>query len=568
MQGKDKHTIYQLLVRLFGNKHTKLISYGQLKENGSGKFNDINDNALKALAEMGISHIWYTGILHHSCTTDYSEYGIPTDSPVIVKGRAGSPYAIKDYYDVHPDLAESVENRMHEFQSLVQRTHYHGMKVIIDFVPNHVARSYQSLARPSQIPELGALDNTQVSFSPHNNFYYLPGEKFSPPAEYQPIADESKESVYEEFPAKVTGNDVFSATPGINDWFGTIKLNYGINYHEGRKTYFDPIPSTWLRMFEILHFWASKGVNGFRCDMAEMVPPAFWHWIILKMKSIFPDLLFIAEVYDPAQYHHYIHYGKFDYLYDKVGVYDHIIALLKQQASALDMKHALWQSEGIDKHMLRFMENHDEQRIASPHSVGHSKAGIAAMTVSAMLNRGPVMVYFGQEVGEPALGSSGFSGDDGRSTIFDYWACPEHQKWMNEGKFDGEKLSTEQQDLRAFYQKLLTLCQQYEAIRSGHFYELPAPEHQGELIKHKVYQFLRHTEEEVILVMANFSHEHRFEVPVFIPQHAWDTMQMNPWDNYDLHEILWGKETIALTGESTIVLEPWNAKILLVRKQP
>ena len=67
--------------------------------------------------------------------TDYRAFGIERDDPDVVKGRAGSPYAIKDYYDIDPDLAVDVNHRMAEFESLVDRTHQHGMKVIIDFVP-------------------------------------------------------------------------------------------------------------------------------------------------------------------------------------------------------------------------------------------------------------------------------------------------------------------------------------------------------------------------------------------------------------------------------------------------
>ena len=449
-----KMIIYQMMTRLFGNQNTTNKVYGTIEENGVGKFADINETALKGIKDLGVTHVWYTGAIEHALLTDYTSYGIPLDDADVVKGRAGSPYAIKDYYDVNPDMAVDVKNRMKEFEQLIERTHTQGMKVIIDFVPNHVARGYKSDAKPSGIQDLGEGDDVNVTFKPSNNFYYLPGQSFQPPADYNSLGPNTfptKDKRYEETPAKVTGNDQFTATPGINEWFETVKLNYGVDIQNGRQNYFDPIPNTWVKMKDILVFWANKNVDGFRCDMAEMVPAEFWNWAIPQVKAVNPDIFFIAEIYNPSQYRNYIDHGRFDYLYDKVQLYD-TLRLLINKHSSTEHIHGIQQSlNGINRNMLHFLENHDEQRIASPFFAGDAWKAIPAMTISSLIDQGPVMIYFGQEVGEPGAGVSGFSGEDGRTTIFDYAGVPEHQKWMNGGKFDGGKLDGGQKDLGAIY---------------------------------------------------------------------------------------------------------------------
>ncbi len=565
----DKLIIYQLLVRLFGNKQTKLHIHGSLAENGVGKLNDLNDAALKAFRQMGITHVWYTGLIEHASLTDYSRFDISPDHPAVVKGQAGSPYAIKDYYDVHPDLAEDVPQRMAEFELLVDRTHRHGLNVIIDFVPNHVARSYHSDAKPTDVSDLGAHDQLTEAFHPQNNFYYLPGQAFVPPNGYQPFGPDKKIdptlNPYTEIPAKVTGNDVFSAHPGINDWFETIKLNYGVDIQHDYQQHFEPTPDTWQKMYDILAFWASKGVDGFRCDMVHLVPIEFWAWVIPKVKAKYPAMVFIGEIYDPQLYQAYIHQAKFDYLYDKVGLYDHLRKLMNIEESTRNIHRVLHQSEGMADRMLRFLENHDEQRIASPQFAADPWKAIPAMTISATLSRGPVMIYFGQEVGESAAGASGFSGDDGRTTLFDYWSVPEHQKWMNNGLFDGAQLAEEQEELRDFYVRLLNLCRANEAIRNGHFYELPAP-NISEPHPHLVYSFLRHTEHQQILVMANFSPDTPLKVPVFIPEHAWQVMQKDPFNSYILQDLLFTDTNLPLKGGMTIDMPPLSASVFELRE--
>lgn len=516
-QQDNKLMIYQMMPRLFGNKQSQNIPYGTIAQNGSGKFNDINDKAINGVKELGITHIWYTGVIAHASLTDYSKFGIPTADGDVVKGRAGSPYAIRDYYDVDPDLAVDVKNRMKEFEALLARTHKSGLKVIIDFVPNHVARSYESIAKPANVIDFGAKDNKTVAYHPANDYYYVPGKDLQVPKSDDPNDGLAslKNGRYKESPAKATGNNVFSEAPSINDWYETVKLNYGVDYQNNNQTHFDPIPPVWTKMRDILTYWAKKDVDGFRCDMAEMVPLEFWNWVIPELKKVKPGLVFIGEAYDPSAYENYLTKGKFDYLYDKVGLYDGLRRLMRNDSNATvrDIDH-VWQVESANfgNQMLRFLENHDEQRIASKDFAGNPFLAIPAMVVSATLSGGPVMMYFGQEVGEAANGSEGFSGEDGRTTIFDYWGVPAHQQWMNNGKFDGALLSKEQTDLRNFYKKLFNIAGKSEAIIKGKHYNLPLYNND------RAYAYIRYTENGRMLVVVNFDRDQTFENELQIPE--------------------------------------------------
>ena len=516
----NKIIIYQLMVRLFGNQNSTNKTHGSLEENGVGKFADISDKALAELKDLGVTHLWYTGVLEHATMTDYSGYGIPPDDPDVVKGRAGSPYAIKDYYDVAPDLAVEVPNRMAEFQALVNRTHQHGLKVLIDIVPNHVARTYQSDARPPGVRDFGADDDNTRAFDPKNDFYYIPGTPFKLPYGTQAGGENYhhplKDYHFPENPAKATGNNVFSAAPSIDDWYETIKLNYGVDYQQQQQTHFQPLPPVWIKMRDILAFWAGRQVDGFRCDMAEMVPVEFWNWVIPEIKKIRPGILFIAEAYNPQEYHKYFTTGQFDFLYDKVCLYDGLKPLIRDEPQGhVNRITYVWKEEcrGFSSRMVRFLENHDEERIASEGFAGNPWYAKPAMVVSATLSSGPVMIYFGQEVGEPGRGVEGFSGEDNRTSIFDYWGVPEHQKWMNGGRFDGGRLSEDQKKLRGFYKTLLQAARQNQAIRAGHFYELshlPG-------FSPKQYAYLRYTSRERVLVVANFDRHQALEASVHLP---------------------------------------------------
>ena len=562
-----KLVIYQLMTRLFGNKVALNKPYGTIGENGCGKFNDITDKALDEIKKMGVSHVWYTGVIEHATMTDYTAAGIPADDADVVKGRAGSPYAIKDYYDVAPDLAVVVKNRMPEYEALIKRTHDHGLKVIMDFIPNHVARSYKSDAKPIDVVDLGATDDKTKAFAPNNHFYYLPGKSFVVPANYSPLGPlkgPREDGKYTETPAKATGNDVFSEAPSINDWFETVKLNYGVDYVNGRKTHFEPIPDTWKKMRDILVFWTGKNVDGFRCDMVEMVPVEFWDWVIPELKKTKPNLIFIGEAYNPKEYKTYLEKGKFDFLYDKVGLYDGVRRLMTGGGTTEDITK-VWKEEsnGFSSHMLRFLENHDEQRIASKEFATDPKRAIPAMTVSATLGSGPVMLYFGQEVGEPGAGAEGFSSEDGRTTIFDYWGVPEHQKWLNQGKFDGAKLSPEQKSLRAFYARLLTVTSTNEAIRRGRFYELQDANNLGkEYNQRHLYAYLRYTDKQQVLVVVNFSADKTYRPTINIPAEALKAAGLTPTKFYTYTNLLADEEP---RNALNLTLEPLSACIFEIK---
>jgi glycosidase len=513
----EKPVVYQMMTRLFGNTNTTNKPYGTLAENGVGKFSQITDAALVGLKELGVTHVWYTGVLEHATMTAFPDANISADDADVVKGRAGSPYAIKDYYDVTPLLADNPKERMAEFKALLARTHAQDLKVLIDFVPNHVARSYRSDVRPTQVADLGETDDPSQAYAVNNNFYYLPGTSFVVPKENNPLLKEvapGEDQQYNESPARVTGNNVFSASPSINDWFETIKLNYGIEYKDGQEIkHFDPQPDTWAKMRDILLHWAGIGVDGFRCDVAEMVPVEFWAWVIPAVKAKYPEVIFIAEIYNPNAYVAYVEQGKFDYLYDKVGTYDAVRELMSGKGTVARIDSARLQSKGIERNMLRFLENHDEQRIASKDFAGDPWTAVPGMTVSATLSDGPVMLYFAQEVGEPGSGAEGFGGEDGRTTIFDFWGVPQHQRWVNNGKYDGGLLSSDQQALRKFYGKLMRLVRENEALRLGSYIALP-PTHE------KVYAFLRHHGKTTVLVIANFDRAAPQTVSLLLPAAA------------------------------------------------
>ncbi len=504
--ASNKLLIYQVLPRLYGNRNTTCEENGTLAENGCGKLNDFTKSELSRIASLGTTHVWYTGILRHATNTDYTHYGIPRNHPAVVKGQAGSPYAIMDYYDVCPDLAVDVEQRMAEFEQLVERTHQAGMKVIIDFVPNHVAREYHSIAKPKGVKDLGQGDDPQQGFTPKNNFYYCPGERFSP---YFDLYHGAVEPYIEE-PAKATGNDVFNNAPGRNDWYETVKLNYGVDYYAGKVGYFDPVPSTWKKMTDILLFWAGKQVDAFRCDMAEMVPAEFWAYATAKVRKKFPDVKFIGEVYNPNEYRHYISSG-FDYLYDKVGMYDTMRAVICHQAPASAITGAWQATDDIRQHMLYFLENHDEQRVASDFFACNGLKGIPGLVASVLMQQNPFMLYFGEEYGERGMDKEGFSGNDGRTTIFDYWSVDTlcRAAWKT--------LSEEEQRIYELHKKVLTIASKEKAVVDGIFFDLMYVN--GHLDRQ--YVFLRKAAGELLLVAVNFD-DCDVSIGVNLPAHAFD----------------------------------------------
>ena len=519
--SNNKIIIYQVLPRLFGNKKTENKYNGSIEVNGCGKFNSFTNKALSVIKEMGYTHVWYTGVIAHASKTDYTSYGIPKQYPEIIKGTAGSPYAIRDYYDVDPDLAVDTKKRMKEFEQLITRTHNNGMKVVIDFVPNHLARDYKSIMKPDTSSDFGANDNSSHSFSPLNNFYYIPNQ----PLDLSSLPTNQDEIEYNENPAKATGNDCFTHQPSKFDWYETVKLNYGVDYNNRYETHFHPTPDTWFKMEDILLFWAEKKVDAFRCDMAEMVPLEFWKWVIPRVKNKFPNILFIAEIYNKDAYRNFLSTDAFDYLYDKVGLYDVVRDVACGYRPSSDITFTLNEVGDIQQYMLNFLENHDEQRIASDYFLGNPQKGIAAMILTSCIGTNPIMVYSGQELGERGMNEEGFSGKDGRTTIFDYWSLDKIVRWENKGKWNDILLNDDERKLRNLYSSLLHLCNKEKAISHGKIYDLMYANYENnEFNSTKKYAFLRGHGDDLLLIVVNFNDIDSI-VNVHIPDHAYSFFQ-------------------------------------------
>ncbi|MEZ8579898.1 alpha-amylase family protein [Vibrio splendidus] len=519
-----KHSIYQVFTRLFGNQNTQNTPWGTIEQNGVGKFSDFTNKALAEIRELGITHIWYTGVPHHAVINDYKHIGISDDHPSVVKGRAGSPYAVKDYYSVNPDLADNPAQRLQEFEALIKRSHDNGLKVIIDIVPNHIARNYKGLNNPEGVRDFGAQDDTTVEYHRNNNFYYIPNSVFEQPEiepAFIPLGSEQHPNLASPFlesPAKWTGNGSRLSKPNFDDWYETVKINYGVRPN-GSKDFPDlpddyatrdhlahyqfwqhvDVPDSWIKFRDIALYWLDKGVDGFRYDMAEMVPVEFWSYLNSSIKVKNQDAFLMAEVYQPHLYRDYIRLGKMDYLYDKVDLYDGLKAIMQGKASTAIIPEIQHQMMDIEHHMMHFLDNHDEQRIASPEFVGNPYVAKPAMLVSTLLSSSPTMIYFGQEVGEPGAENAGF-GQPSRTSIFDYIGVPQHQKWMNGGKFDGGQLSYDEKQLRLFYQRVMTFALNHSSM-TGEYQDL----HKSNQLSDSVYAFLRFNNEELVIAAANFS---------------------------------------------------------------
>ena len=558
----EKAIIYQIFTRLFGNTNTTRKHNGTLTDNGCGKLNAFTPAVLRRIKELGATHVWYTGVIRHATTTDYTRYGIPRQHPAVVKGNAGSPYAITDYYDIDPDLATNVEKRMNEFESLVKRTHKAGLKMIIDFVPNHVARQYKSIAKPEGIADFGENDNTGMQFSPQNNFYYCPEQSFAADIDLY----HGEELPYEEFPAKATGNDCFGNRPGRNDWYETVKLNYGVDYCDagGVSTHFSPTPDTWKKMLDILLFWAGKGVDAFRCDMAEMVPSAFWQWVTTEVRKKHHNVKFIGEVYNPGRYREYINAG-FDYLYDKVGMYDSVRDVVCGHRSATDITRQWQTNDDIADHMLYFLENHDEQRIASDFFAGDARKGIPALMTSALMRTNPFMLYAGQEYGERGMDEEGFSGRDGRTTIFDYWSVDS----LIHGYSSRRQLTKEEKSIEATYKKVLNIATNEKAVTGGKFFDLMyVNPTSADFNADRQYVFLRSNEDDLMIVLANFSDENS-DCKINIPQHAFNYLNLKKGIMEGTDLLNGEKITITLsdTDPLNLSVEAWSGRVIKISKR-
>lgn len=581
-QEEMKINVYQVFTRLFGNTNTTNKPWGSLEENGVGKFEDFSDQALEGIKELGISHVWYTGILHHAMVTDYSDIGIPGDDPDVVKGRAGSPYSVKDYYNVNPDLAVDPAKRLEEFEALIERTHKHGLKVVIDIVPNHVARVYQSASNPEGVEDFGASDDLSREYLKNNNFYYIPGQAFRVPEwrdGYQVLGGEKNPQAngfFKEDPAKWTGNGSRSPQPDMNDWYEAVKVNFGIKpdgskdfeelpagfEHASCKEHYafwqdKQVPDSWKKFRHIALYWLEKGVDGFRYDMAEMVPVEFWSYMNSAIKMANADAFLLAEIYQPHIYREYIQKGKMDFLYDKVQLYDSLKAIMQGHGSTDAIVDIQKDLADIEHHMLHFLENHDEQRIASPGFAGDARKGMPAMVVSATIGSSPTMLYFGQDVGEAGAEEPGF-GDPSRTSIYDYIGVPHHQRWMNEGKFDGAALSDQEKDLRTFYSTLLNFTKSSAAL-TGEYKEIHSYNRSHtEWYNDQVFSYVRWKGEDRLLIVCNFDAAENFGFDLQVPAEI-----INIWGlqdgEYVLEDQLSGhKQTMILTQGSGIVRTDMN----------
>ena len=591
-ETENKIVIYQVFTRLFGNTNTTNKPWGTLEENGVGKFNDFSDEALEAIKDLGISHIWYTGVLHHAMVTDYSKYGIPGDDPDVVKGRAGSPYSVKDYYNVNPDLAVDPAKRLEEFEALIHRSHQHDLKVIIDIVPNHVARVYHSASNPEGVEDFGASDDLSREYMQHNNFYYIPGKPFQVPVwqdGYQVLGGEAHpqaDGCFKENPAKWTGNGSRSAQPGMHDWYEAVKVNFGVR-PDGSKDFDElpagyenesfqshyafwqdrQVPDSWKKFREIALYWLGKGVDGFRYDMAEMVPVEFWSYMNSAIKMASPDAFLLAEIYQPQIYRDYIYKGKMDYLYDKVELYDTLKHIMQGHGSTDNIIPIQEGLKDIEHHMTHFLENHDEQRIASAGFAGEADKGKPAMVVSATISTAPTMIYFGQEVGEPGDGNAGH-GSGTRTTIYDYWGVPNHIRWMNGGVFDGGQLSDNEAELRDFYKKLLNFTLKSQALmgdyREIHNYN----RRHTEWYNDRLFSFVRWKGDERLIIISNFDPDDTFGFELQLPEEVVQNWELTE-GIYSLEDQL-SKRILELSvkdgkAETRVDLKPLESLILKIQ---
>jgi glycosidase len=564
--SENKIVVYQVFTRLFGNKNTTNKAWGTIEENGVGKFNDFTDKALHEIKDLGVSYIWYTGVPHHALVRDYTAFGISNDDPDVVKGRAGSPYAVKDYYNVNPDLAVDPANRLQEFEALISRTHKSGLKLIIDIVPNHIARKYEGKNNPVGVSDFGANDDVRVEYSRDNNFYYIPNSKFEVPDTKKPLNGENhllSDGKFSELPAKWTGNGSRLAKPDQNDWYETVKVNYGIRPDGSKdfpelpsgfdsKSYKDhfefwknkEVPDSWKKFKSIALYWTAKGVDGFRYDMAEMVPYEFWSYMNSAIKMSNPDAFLLAEVYNPKEYRNYIHLGKMDYLYDKVETYDKLKEVIQGKSLPDGLSAIQNDMKDIERHMLHFLDNHDEQRLASPEFAGSPQKGKPLMVVSTTISSSPTMIYFGQEVGEPGNENAGF-GTHSRTSIFDYVGVPNHQRWMNNGKFDGGQLTKEEKELRDFYKRLLNFSVNSSALM-GEFQEIQTINRQDTKgYDDAIYAYSRWSDTQKLIVVTNFSANTDSAFELKIPADV-----IKKWNlkegSYTLTDQLYGKYTVKL----------------------
>ena len=534
--------VYQLFVRHFSNHKAGGEPWGSRDANGCGTFAGVNDAALDALSQMGITHVWFTGVLRHATQTAHP--GLPADPACTVKGIAGSPYAVTDYFDVDPDLAEDPARRLDEFADLLRRCRRHGLVPLMDFIPNHVSRCYRSTVRPQS--SFGAGDDTAHFFRRDNAFYYLHPQNSDralqlPQGEFTP----------ERGHGRVTGNNAETWTPGACDWYETVKLNYGCDYTLGPAGVARMLPPcgaeprVWRIMNEVLAYWQELGVGGFRCDMAHMVPPTFWRWAIARARLRDEDAFFMAEGYNDhmkltgGDVHDALLDAGFNAVYDSPA-YDALRGICERGAWANDLDEANRDHLKSFFRGVRYLENHDEQRLAAPCAWNGRGPAVARALMAAQYTAtaSPVLVYNGQECGEDASGPGGFGGDNGRTSIFDYTSLPHFRHWTAGGAFDGSAMTPQERALRGATVSVLRLLQ-HPALSKGGFYGLNWANKEtpgfgrveGEQTSgHYLYAYLRHYRKAkaTVLVVCNFHPQQDFTTCIHIPQNAQDWCAKKP----------------------------------------
>jgi glycosidase len=443
----------------------------------AGQFNALTAERLDEIKDLGVDYLWLTGVLEHASRDQ-------TD-PDVVKGEAGSYYAIYDNWDV-----SAQSGSMADFEALIDRAHDAGLRVIIDFVANHTARMHRTDVLCKQHLDFGRQDRTDAFFHRDNNYYYITDDSFTPPTQNDVDGadgvfdtDIFAAGVQLENPARVTGNDIVSANPASQDWFETVKLNYGYDI-QSRQAHYNPRPRTWMQMLDVAQYWVEKGVDGFRVDFAHAVPIEFWRYFASELRRVQPSVFLLAEAYESDQrmrlpgfsYHAMLEAG-FDSVYNSEMYW----AMHNQVVRPGTMRNANpMRSPAMNDNILRrgfmftqYMENHDEMRAASRHFapwVGdreqRSRLGLAYTTYLG-LTPGHLMLHGGQELQEDASVFGGYAGDNGRSSIFDFVYQSQTRTWLH---------GTRPQwmiDFRNKYKRLLELKEE-PAFAKPHSYEHPS----------------------------------------------------------------------------------------------
>jgi glycosidase len=242
-----------------------------------------------------------------------------------------------------------------------------------------------------------------------------------------------------------------------------------------------------------------------------------------------------------------------DYLYDKVELYDSIKHIMQGHGWTDHIPVVQEGLKDIEHHMLHFLENHDEQRIASPEFAGSALKGKPAMTVSATISSSPTLIYFGQEVGEPGAEDAGY-GKPSRTSIFDYVGVPYFQRWVNDKSYDGGQLSIEEKDLRDFYMRLLNFTINSDALL-GTYADIHTYNRQHtQNYNHRVYSFVRWSDSEKLLVVSNFDADESHQFELVIPKELIAKWALKD-GSYDMMDMLYQTHIaplVVLKGEGTI----------------